>query len=141
MAQPRPRMHGVEHGHGGPDVVRIAWESDGAAGAAFVKAMPFSINGVLAVGNGVLRWYPLADGTLAGVHCAVGVAPTGSGVTVRLKKNGASVGTGTIAAGAFTTTFVPSPAGYVVGDYFTVDVTAVGSTTPGTGLVVQLRVT
>jgi hypothetical protein len=100
--------------------------------------VPYSVSGDLEVSDGNLRWYSRAKGTVATVHASVGTAPTGSGVTVQVNQNGSSIGTCTIAAGGHTATFTPA-ADYDSGDYFTVDVNAVGSTTPGSDLVVQLR--
>lgn len=96
--------------------------------------------GALVVANGIERWYPQFDGTITIVHVAVGTVPTGSGTTVRLNLNGTSIGTVTIAASTFTNTFVPSTTTFTVGaaDYFTVDVTAIGSTTPGSYLETQI---
>ena len=85
-----------------------------------------------------MRFYPQENVTIDHVHAAVGVAPSAPGLTVRLNLNGASIGTGTIAAGANTTSFVPSTTALVVGDYLTVDVTTIGSPTPGSNLVVQV---
>ena len=98
----------------------------------------YSVSGELEIADGGLRYYALADGTITLVYVSVGTAPSGSGVTVRVNRNGSSIGTTTIAAGANTNSFAPAAA-YVTGDYFTVDVTAVGSSGPGADLVVELQ--
>lgn len=136
---PRPILHRRDHEHGGSDPVRILWESDGTGAGGSIPTIPYSVSGVLTVANGGLRWYALTDGTISLVHASVGTAPTGSGVTVRVNRNTTSLGTVTIPAGAHTNTFVPASPAYTAGDYFTVDVTAIGSSTPGSDLVVQVR--
>lgn len=100
--------------------------------------MPFSLYGPLAVSNGQLPWEAQKAGSFALVHARVGVAPTGSAVTVRVNKNGSAMGSLTIAAGSLSGSFVPSTPAFVIGDVFTVDITAIGSTNPGASLVVQM---
>ena len=103
------------------------------------EVIPYSVSGALTAHDGGLRFYALAGGRIRQVHVSVGTAPAGSGLTVRINRNGSSIGTVTIAAGDHTATFTPSPAGYSAGDYFTVDITAVGSSTAGSDLVVELQ--
>lgn len=103
------------------------------------KFIAYSISGVLAVKDGILRWYPVAEGGVKRVHAAIGVPPAGSGVHIRVKKNGVDFDTLIIAAGTYIEDSKPSAPDYEVGDYFTVDVTSVGSSSPGSDLVVQLH--
>lgn len=100
----------------------------------------YSISGDLAVQNGGLRWYAPFDGMIKKVYVSVGTAPSGSGVHIRLNKNGIPIGTIIIAAGTNYDWFSPDDPDFVDEDFFTVDVTAVGSSTPGSNLVVQLKV-
>jgi hypothetical protein len=111
----------------------------GGGGTATGLTIPFSIFGALAVANGGLPWDVLDAGTITKIQASLGIAPTGSGLSVRINKNGASVATLTIAAGQTKASSTPSIA-VVAGDRLTVDVTAVGSTTPGSHLVVLLQV-
>jgi hypothetical protein len=134
----KPTTHGRDHEHGGADPQRIHYENVGAAGAA-ADIIPYSVSGPLAAATGGLRWYAPTDGTITLVHVSVGTAPAGSGITVQVNRNGTSLGTVTIPVGSHTNTFTPASPAYVAGDYFTVDVTAVGTTTAGSDLVVQLR--
>lgn len=92
----------------------------------------------LSVFNGTVRAYAIHGGTISGVHISVGTQPTGASVNVRLNKNGSSIGTGTIAVSTNTSTITPSPTTFSSGDYFTVDITQIGSTIPGTDLVVEI---
>jgi hypothetical protein len=98
----------------------------------------YSTKGTLSVVDGTGRWYNDTGRTLAvqSVRASVGVAPTGSPLVVRLKKNGTtSLGTASIAAGGSTAKTVLSSQTLDDGDYLTIDVTGVGSTTPGSDLV------
>lgn len=103
--------------------------------------MPYSIDGPLGVADGTLRWYPRKQGTITEVHVAVDLAPAGSNLVVRVRKNKAvapvTIATVTIAAGSNVGSIGVSHA-YSLGEYFTVDVTAVGSSSPGANLVVQV---
>jgi len=99
--------------------------------------MPFSIDGPLVIVDGTMRWYPRKPGTITEVHVALGISPVGGGVTVRVKKGSTSIGQTTLAPGSFTGFFNPATP-YVLGDFFTVDVTAVGGSNPGGSLVVQI---
>jgi hypothetical protein len=139
VKQQKPILHSRDHEHGGADPVRTVWEDvGGSAGTTTQQVLQsFSVPGARVVANGNARWYPPRPCSLTLAHAAVGTAPAGSGLTVRVKQNGVSIGTATIPAGSFTATFVPSVSSLAVGDYLTVDVTAVGSTTPGSDLVVQ----
>lgn len=110
----------------------------GPRGPAGPGICVYSLVGKRFVANGNMRFYPQQNILIDHVHVAVGVAPAAPGLTVRLNLNGASIGSGTVAAGANTTSFVPSTTALVVGDYLTLDVTAVGSPTPGSNLVVQV---
>lgn len=93
--------------------------------------------------------FPMAC-TVDDIKCGVATAPTGSGINVDVK-NGANsfVATGVdIDATEFFTdpvgdpsTINPSYAAVAAGDKATVTVVGVGSTIPGKGLVVYIKVT
>lgn len=102
--------------------------------------MAYSFDGALGLSTGSLRWYPRKPGTLTEVHAALGIPATGTGgLTVRLRKNAATtLGSVLVPSGSNVGSFVPSPATYVLGDFFTIDITTVGGTTPGSDLVVQV---
>jgi hypothetical protein len=93
----------------------------------------------LAVYTGKGRFYFDGSYTITQVRASVGTPATGSGVTIQLLVNGTLAGTVTIPAGSYTATTSLSKA-VVTGDYATVSVTAVGSTTPGADLTVSLNV-
>lgn len=83
--------------------------------------------------------------TIRAVRASVGTAPVGGPVVVDINRNGASIFTAqvnqpSIVAGAVTSGKVTAigNAALADGDYLTVDVDAVGSTTPGADLAVQV---
>lgn len=39
-AAPRPRMHGIDHVHGGPDVAMIVWEQLGTSPTVLALEQP-----------------------------------------------------------------------------------------------------
>lgn len=105
---------------------------------------PFSVSGpASAPTTGVHRWYNNTGRTLnvTAIRASVGTAPTGAALVVAGKKNGVAFSTpltASIASG--TNTAVTAAAGQTVavGDYLTVDVTAVGTTVAGSDLTVQI---
>lgn len=104
----------------------------------------YSISGQLSVATGNLRRYVNGAKTVTKIVVAVGTAPVGSGVSIDVRKNGVAgsivTSNPTIAAGSnsVTVTTINSP-NLADGDYLTVDVITVGSTTPGSDLTVTIR--
>jgi hypothetical protein len=127
-----------------------AWNSLPAVGGGGSSAVdlvpPFTYSGTLAVVNpGTARWYNETGRTLtvSKVRASVGTAPTGSSITVDVRKNGTTMFTGgtdrpVITAGTNTDTGIPAVTSIASGDYLTVDVVAVGSTVAGADLTVQV---
>jgi hypothetical protein len=113
---------------------------------ALVEAFPFSLGGPLTVKTGTFKVYTEGDYVVETIRASVGGgAPAGSAVIVDVNKNGTTIYTNQanrpqIAAGATTGTGnSPAITAFTAGDYITVDVDAVGSTTPGTDLTVVVR--
>lgn len=108
----------------------------GTAGAPGVSGATFSQTGAIAVTVGQSRYYMAQGGTLTGVIISAGTAPTSTGLTVDVLKNGASVFTNppTLAVGAHKTQVTADVVSFSAGDYYTVDVTVAD----GANLVVQL---
>lgn len=110
------------------------------------EALPFSRSGAIAVSAGSMRYYVPYACTLQSVKASLGVAPVGASVIVDVNKNGTTVFTTqanrpTITAGANASGVqTPDVTTLVAGDYLTIDVDQVGSTTPGTDLSVVLLV-
>lgn len=138
----RPRMHGVEHVHGGPDPSPIAYEIDtgdpGPTTGGLHDLAVYSMPGLLTVGNGSMRKYLEADADVTHVRAAAGTAPVGAGLTVRVKVNGVAFATVTVPAGSNTATAVPAAPAIAAGSYLTFDVTATGTTTAGSDLTVTV---
>jgi hypothetical protein len=108
--------------------------------------VPFSKTGTLITGVGTIRWYNRWGRSLelASVDASVGTAPTGSAIIVDVNKNAstiwstqanrvqiaisANVGT----QSTFNTTTLAN------GEYLTVDIDQIGSTTAGADLLVTV---
>lgn len=122
-----------------------AWNSlafaTGPAGAYGLNPV-FSRQGTLTTQVGTQRLYVERSGTLAVVRATVGTPSTGSAVVVDVNKNGSSILSSpiSVAAGAYTQTGTIGSASVTAGDYFTVDIDAVGSTTPGANLTVTITI-
>lgn len=108
--------------------------------------IPYSKTGTLAISTGTIRYrFPWAA-TILGVTAAVNTAPVGASIIADVKKNGTTIFTTTgnrptIAAGTNATTTEPTPdvTTIAAGDYITVDIAQVGSTTAGSDLTVIVR--
>ena len=110
----------------------------------------FCLLGNLAVGNDQTNHIPMPyAGTMVALRAVVTTAPTGSalsfrvnlthnGVKTAIQNSGDQVGIAATATAGTSTTFAVTS--FVAGDYFSVDVTAVGSSTPGTTATVVLTV-
>jgi hypothetical protein len=98
----------------------------------FIKA--YRYQGTLAINTGDTRLYLQDSYILKGIHAYVDTAPTGSSVITDVKKNGSSLQTITVAAGNTTTSNTSLSHTFVSGDYLTVDITQVGSSTAGENL-------
>jgi hypothetical protein len=119
------------------------------ATANITKLVPYSYTGTLAVTVGTFRLYNDmgATWTISGVRASVGTAPAGASVIVDVNKNGTTIFTTqanrpTIAAGANTSGNVTNMNVTTVaaGEYLTIDIDQIGSTTAGADLTVQIQV-
>lgn len=96
-------------------------------------------NGVLSVANDISSIVITPKpGTFTNLFARVKTAPTGQALTGRVNKNGTQVATFSIAAGALNATVSGLSVTCLAGDYFTLDVTQVGSGTAGAGLTVVM---
>lgn len=108
---------------------------------------PYSVAGTLAVEVGTDRWYMTRAGSISNVAAWVQTVPTGAAIRVDVNKNGTTIFTTqtnrpNIAVSTRTDlASVPDveQAAFVAGDYFTVDIDAIGSTIAGADLVVLLE--
>lgn len=117
---------------------------DGPAGPPGVQRMilPYTAQGTLVVAAGVSRIYNDgdADWTINHARASLDTAPTGSSAVFTVKVDGTAAFTITVPISAFTGTVDPAVT-VPVGSYLTVDVTQVGSTTPGADATVVLDMT
>lgn len=113
------------------------------------KILPYSYTGNLSVNTGTFRLYNDSGvaWTIAGVRASVGTAPGGVSIIIDIKKNGVTIFTTqanrpTIAAGSNTSGNVTNMDINTVaaGEYLTVDISQIGTTTIGADLTVQLEV-
>jgi hypothetical protein len=118
----------------------------------YYETIPFSVTGsVSAAGPWDYRFYNDTGGTrsINGVRASLGTAPSGSAMLIDVRKNGItgansiftassiSIASGSITSGLISSGF-NSGSSVASGDYLTVAVTQVGSTTAGSDLVVQV---
>lgn len=121
-----------------------SWET---VGGVAMENLPFTQIGALTVKTGVSR-YPITGGaySIQSVAAMVNTAPAGASIILDVKKNGTTIfGTSanrpTIAAGTTTATVGAfSVSSLTTGDYLTVDIVQIGSTTPGSDLVLAIRI-
>lgn len=118
---------------------------------ALVQPVEFRKDGGAATGQIGGRWYNTGNTPLKvqDVHVSVGTAPTGSGLSVDVKKNGTSVfaaagDRATVpASGNASPKTEPTKTGDAVivrpGEYVTVEVAGVGSTVAGSDVLVKVR--
>jgi hypothetical protein len=106
----------------------------------------FSKTGDLAVGTGTFKFVMPYAATLVSVTLTAGTSPTGAAILVDVNKNGTTIFTTqgnrpTLAAGTTvgSASATPNVTAMAAGDYLTVDIDQVGSTLPGTDLLVQIR--
>lgn len=116
----------------------------GAQGPAGIgkTVQTFTAPGTLSVYTGKSRFYCPVNFTIGAISVAVGSPPVGSGLTVDVNRNGTTIFTTqanrpTIASGQYTDlSNTPNVVNLLAGDYLTVDIDAVGSSSAGSDLTV-----
>lgn len=104
----------------------------------------FSMNGPIGVRVGGLRLRnPGRAITISKVYIDLGTAPVGAAAIVDVNKNGTTIYTTqanrpTVADGANTGNSTPDVTSFGIGDYITVDIDQIGSTTSGSDLTVSI---
>lgn len=104
----------------------------------------FSISGSLSSGTGAGRLTFPFNAKILGVIASIGTAPVGNSVIVDVLKNGITLFTTqanrpTIAVGTNASALkVPDVTSVLAGDFITVNIAQVGSSTPGSNLTVTL---
>lgn len=126
-----------------------ASENTSTSTATVQRIYSIAKEGILAIQNDALpRLYIIEDKTLAVglsfVNVRVSTAPTGASLTVIIKQNTTTWMTLTIAAAATsidaTNAQLVAAMPFVFGNYIRVDITAVGSTVPGSDLIVTIGI-
>ncbi len=96
----------------------------------------FNYPGQLQISTGSARWWSQGNTSIERVRAQVSLTPTGSPVTIDIKKNDVSAQTISISSGQ-TTAQINTSITTVNGDYITIDLTSVGTTTKAENLVVS----
>jgi hypothetical protein len=113
------------------------------------KVLPYSYLGNVVVNIGTFRLYNDTGSTwtITGVRASVGTAPAGAAIIIDVNKNGTTIFTTqanrpTIAAAANTSGNVTNVdvTTIAAGEYLTIDIDQIGSTTAGADLTVQIEV-
>ena len=91
-------------------------------------------NLTLYVMNGTARWYAPRALTIQSMTAYVQTAPTGASLNLRVNKNGSSIATPSVSAGATSGSLTGLTSTMNAGDYLTVDITQVGSSVAGSNL-------
>lgn len=109
------------------------------------ETFTFTLAGSATVTAGSLRYYLDDSYEIIRVRASVGVPPTGSDLVIDVNKNGSTLFPDQaqrprIVDGSNTGYSVPSNRLLAEGDYLTLDTDQIGSTNPGSNLVVQVRV-
>lgn len=102
------------------------------------ETVRWSLAGAVSVANGALRLPIQYACTVVAINAIINTPPAGAAVNIRVNKNGSSAATLSIAAAANTGSNTSPAITLASGDYLTVDLTQVGSTTAGSDLVVSM---
>jgi hypothetical protein len=96
----------------------------------------YQLEGRLSLKSGLSRWYAHEALTVVKIKAQVDIAPAGSDIVCVVKQNGSVVLTFSISAGTVYNPINNINITAAEDDFFTVDLTQVGSTTPGQNLLV-----
>jgi hypothetical protein len=106
----------------------------GGGSTAPPETFAFSKAGTISVSTGTARLYNDSGvtRTVKAMRLSFGIAPAGSAATFQVKKNGTNFGSAvSVAAGSNTQLTSGLTLSWLAGEYLTIDVAAVGSTTAG----------
>jgi hypothetical protein len=96
----------------------------------------YSRTGTITLGDTGTKWYTSSNVTIISAIARVDTAPTGGNLSLSIKKNGTSNATLTILPNQTTSNYYTTPIFANAGDYFTIEVTSIGSTFAGEDLYV-----
>ena len=98
-----------------------------------------NVAGTLTLMTGTARWYPTQNIQLISVQSHVNTPPVGANILISIKKNGVVIISGvSIIPSTNSSSIVSDSTLATIGDYLTVDITQIGSSTPGSDLTVQI---
>lgn len=102
--------------------------------SGFVNEIIWTFSGSLSTlqNNLIPKYLRSLEGIVEELEVLLQEAPVGSSAIFTFKINGVSIGTVTVAAGATQGSNSITPYAFGSADVFTVEITQVGSTTPGT---------
>ena len=106
--------------------------------AAGVETKTYAYEGALEVHTGVKRLYSARTYTLSSVDAHLATAASGASVTINIKKNNVVAATLSLGAGSTSSLSNAFSVGLTQGDYLTIDIAQIGSTTAGTDLYLTL---
>lgn len=123
------------------DDITITYQGGTATAAEHIA---YQWQDVLQVAAGSQRWYADGDYRINSVRASVGSPSAGSSVIVDVNIDGTTIFTTqgnrpTIAAAGYTATGTPNVTTLANGSYLTVDIDQIGSGTPGSDLLVQIK--
>lgn len=116
------------------------FDGGGAPPSSQITRLDMFRSGTLIVANGVAQVYANHSGTLSLVRYAVGIVSAGSDITARVRQNGSIIDTQSIAVGTHTVKDTGLTIPVAVDDYFTLDITQIGSTDAGGWLTATLEI-
>ena len=119
-------------------IVNIFCVSPAEMSTLAASGRTITTTGELKSAIGVARWYPPINMFFSAWEAWVGEAPGGTPVQFTLKKNGVSIGSGTIAASAFKMAKTTLAFSATTSDFLTLDISGVGVGPKGSDLVVRL---
>lgn len=104
-----------------------------------VGGIQFTIGGTLVVANNQTPyWIAPKAGVMTNIYAIVKTAPTGAALNIRINKNGVSAATFSISATSTTGNSTGLSITFAAGDYFSIDITQIGSTIAGADLTVAV---
>lgn len=136
---------GSSYAHSGTYTTLANHIADATAHGGGLAQFERAVYGVLSTGtNATMRWYNKTgqSKTISAVFAYVETAPTGADLIIDVNKNGTTIfttqsGRPTIAASANSdTSDTPDVTSVANGDYLTFDIDQVGSTIPGSDLLI-----
>lgn len=137
----------VEFSYGGIGIQGPTGPTSTTPGPRGQSTIPYARQGALTVTNGVSRFYFPYSATILGISAAINTPAIGANIIIDVKKNGTTIFTTsankpTIIAGAYATASEVTNmdiTSIATGDYVTIDINQIGTTTAGSDLTVFVR--